>query len=275
MNSLSQYLTHPMLEGVTLHTIQWGDPSRPTVVLLHGGGANAHWWDHLAPGLAQHLHVVALDFRGHGDSDHPEEHPVGAFNQDLIALLEVLGDREVFLVGASMGGHVALDHAACEPGTRGLVLIDVARSANRRSRRSARLALTLRRTYPSRDEAVSRYRFFPPAEHATESLRRSIAEHSVGEEPDGRFGFKFDPRWFTVPSRPKPDLSRIQCPTLLIRGGESQLLSPEGAQELCGELSGAPIARAVEIEAAGHHAQIDRPEKVMEVLRGFLLPLLD
>ena len=59
-------------------------------MLLHGGGANAHWWDHVAPAFAERFHVVALDFRGHGDSERSDDLAVGAFNRDLEALLAEL-----------------------------------------------------------------------------------------------------------------------------------------------------------------------------------------
>ena len=80
-------------------------------MLLHGGGANAHWWDHLAPELARSFHVVALDFRGHGDSDYPDPER-GAFNWDLRALLDHLAAPDAVLVGHSMGAAIALEHAA-------------------------------------------------------------------------------------------------------------------------------------------------------------------
>ncbi len=267
MEGKSQYFTLPRLAGIQLHSLHWGDRSEQTLVLLHGGGANAHWWDHLAPELAERSRVVALDFRGHGDSDHPEELTVGAFNDDLEALLEYLGAAEAILVGHSMGAHVALDHAARHPATRALALIDASRGAPRKARRSARLALLFRRTYASREEAIARFRFHPPARHASESLRESIARHSVHRDSDGRFAFKFDPRWFGVPPRHAPDLSQVRCPTLVLRGGESELLARGAAEAFHAEL---PDSRFIEIEGAGHHAQLDQPEAVLAALRVFL-----
>ena len=255
------------LRGVELHLLHWGDDDRPELILLHGGGANAHWWDHMAPLLAKEYHVVALDFRGHGDSDHPEELKVGAFSDDLEALLEHLGSANAALVGHSMGAHVALDHAARHSETRALVLIDLSRGASRRSRRSARLALSLRRTYHSRSEAVARFRFLPPSEHASEALRESIARHSVREESGERFGFKFDPRWFGLPARPRPDLSAVRCPTLLVRGAESALLTREGAESLAVEIGSSTL---VEIAGAGHHVHLDRPDALLREMIRFL-----
>ena len=263
----SEYFSIPPLTGVRLHALHWGEESRSKLVLLHGGGANAHWWDHLAPSLADRFHVIALDFRGHGDSDHPEELEVGAFNRDLDALLEYLGIREVVLVGHSMGAHVALDHAARDPATRAVVLIDAARGAARRTRRTARLALLFRRSYPTREEAIARFRFHPPARAASDALRESIARDSVRQESDGRFSFKFDPRWFSIPPRTAPDLSKVRCPALILRGGESELLVHEAAEAFRDEL---PDARLVEIEGAGHHLQLDRPAEVLKELRSFL-----
>jgi len=256
-------------QGVTLHRLQWGEPGLPIVVLLHGGGANAHWWDHIAPFLAHHYQVIALDFRGHGDSDYPEELTVGAFNADLEALCHDLGRTDIALIGHSMGAQVALDHASRFEQTRNLILIDPARGAKKRTRRVARLALSLARSYQTEEEAIDRFRFVPAAEHALEPLRRHIAAHSVRQKPDGSWGFKFDGRWFGVASRPPPDLSHIECPCLVVRGEESHLLSAEAARLLCGEI---PRAKLAEISASGHHVLLDRPETLLGAMTNFLIP---
>ncbi|MBW2726297.1 MAG: alpha/beta hydrolase [Deltaproteobacteria bacterium] len=258
-------------DGVVLHCLEWTSisSSRATapVIALHGGGANAHWWDHLAAQIAIQRPVYALDFRGHGDSDYPEERRLGAFNDDLEALLGWLCREDVFLFGHSMGAAVALDHASRFGATRGIALVDLARGSGRGSRRRARLALSLRRSYRTRSEAVERFRFLPETSRADESLRRHIAEHSVRPESDGRFGYKFDPGWFSLPSRPRPDLAQIRCPTLLIRGGESGLLSAEAALEFSSQLR---ACRFVEIPEAGHHVLIDQPEALLSALEDFM-----
>lgn len=259
-------------DGVGLHALEWRDAAaaeadRPPLVLLHGGGANAHWWDHLARPLAVDRTVLALDFRGHGDSEHPALREVGAFNVDLESLLAWLGREDVDLLGHSLGAAVALDHASRFPATRSIVLVDLARGSQRGSGRRARLALALRRTYATRQEAIDRFRFLPESSHALESLRRTIAEHSVREEEDGRFGYKFDPRWFGLPSRPSPDPADVRCPVLLVRGGESLLLSDEAARAFVDEL---PDGRLEVIADAGHHVLVDRPDRLLEVVRLFL-----
>ena len=267
----SERFTTPSLGGVFLHVLHRGDASRRPLVLLHGGGANAHWWDHLAPSLAERFHVVALDFRGHGDSDHPAALEVGAFARDLEALLHHLGaderSREPVLMGHSMGGHIALEHAARSRRVRALVAIEIVRGAPTRARRAMRLALAVRRSYRTREDAIERYRFLPPAPHASETLRASIAAHSVAQQPDGRFGFKFDPRWFGLPPNPAPPLGEIRCPTLIVRGAESPLLSEEGAAAFAAEI---PAAQVAVIEAAGHNLHLEQPEAFLAVVEPFL-----
>ena len=87
--------------GVMLHALRWEAPGAAKLVLLHGGGANAHWWDALAPELARRFDVTALDFRGHGDSDHPDAIVPGAFERDLEALLARLAAPDALLLHAA------------------------------------------------------------------------------------------------------------------------------------------------------------------------------
>jgi len=237
------------------------------VVLLHGGGANLHWWDHLAPKLARNFRVVALDFRGHGDSDHPQTLQVGAFDRDLEALQQHLGCAEMALVGHSMGAHVALRHASKQPGVRKLVLLEPSMGASRKERRRSRLALAARRSYASREEALARFRFVPATPGAPESLRAAIAEQSVRQEGDGRFGFKFDRRWFSLPAPDPPHLADVRCPCLVVRGVESTLFPRAAALELTEQL---PNARLLEIERAAHNVHLEQSAQILEALQAHL-----
>jgi pimeloyl-ACP methyl ester carboxylesterase len=270
VNPFSARFTHPSLDGVHLHTLTWGSSANPALVLLHGGGANVFWWEHLAPALAQRFHVTALDFRGHGDSDYPEEVAKGAFDADLRALLDRLGRPDAVLVGHSMGAHVALRHAAAASATRAIALLEISRGAASRLRRGARLALSLRRSYATEEEAVSRFRFLPSADHADPALRSAVARNSVGELPDGRFSYKFDPRWFGLPSGTPARADDVTCPTLILRGAESRLLTHQGARQLAAEIPGAQWR---DIEGAGHNLHLDQPGKVIEALEQFLAQL--
>jgi len=194
----------------------------------------------------------------------------GAFDRDLEALLEHIGEPAAILVGHSMGAHVALSHAARHRATRAVVALEISRGGRQGERRRARLALAARRTYATRDEAVRRFQFLPATPGADEALRNAIAVHSVRREADGRFGFKFDARWFSLPRAEPPDPSRIACPTLVIRGAESGLLSAEGAAELADLIPG---GRWMEIAGGGHNVHVERPDEVLRAIRSFLASL--
>jgi len=264
----SERFTRPRLGGVHLHALHWGDASRPLVVLAHGGGANAHWWEHLAPRLGASFHAVALDFRGHGESDFPDAIPPGSFEADLHALLEHLGSDRAVLVGHSMGGEVAL-RVAAEGGAapRGLVLLDLARGHSDRARRVMRRALTIRHAYRTREEAVERFRFVPPAVHATDALRRRIADRSVHQDSDGRWSFKADPAWVDALPAGPVRAADVTCPTLFLRGSESGVCGEEGAKDL---VSALPHARLVTVPRAGHHVHVDAPDATLREIRRFL-----
>ena len=260
-------------DGVELHVLCWepkveaGKEAKAPVILLHGGGANAHWWDSVAIRLARNRPVYALDFRGHGDSHYPQDRFVGAFNKDLETMLSWLGREDVYLVGHSMGAAVALDHTSRFQATRGLALVDLARGGPPGGGRRARLALAHRRTYRTREDAIARYRFLPESDHTNDATRSYIAERSIRDEGDGRFGYKFDPKWFSLPSRPRPDLSMVQCKTLLIRGSDSPLLSAEAAREFVSQLRSGEL---IEISDAGHHVLIDQPDLLSRAIEAFL-----
>lgn len=259
--------TRSELEGVELHALRWGDRGAPPLILLHGAGANAHWWRHLAPSLAARFHVVALDFRGHGDSDQPKERVPGAFERDVQAVLDEIGAESPVLIGHSLGAHVALSFAAMHQDVRAVVLVDPSRGVSASQRRATRLALSLNPSYTTRDHAVRRFRFLPGADEASETLRRTIAEKSVSQQPDGRWGYKFDERWFALPPTERPDASRVACPVLIVRGADSPLLTAEGAAALAADL---PRGRVIEIADAGHHVIVDQPERWLAAVEAFL-----
>src|SRR6266851_2676022 len=105
------------LNGIKLHYLDWGGNSEPhLILLLHGGGAHAHWWDWVAPLLVSQGQVLALDFRGHGRSQWAGTVGYGpaSYFDDVTALTRHFG-RKVILVGHSMGGAVARWVAAAHP----------------------------------------------------------------------------------------------------------------------------------------------------------------
>jgi pimeloyl-ACP methyl ester carboxylesterase len=169
-----------------------------------------------------------------------------------------------------MGAHVALRAATRRPELRAIVAIEPSRGGRSVERRRTRLALASRRTYASRDEAISRFQFLPTAPLAPEALRGAIAAHSVRQEADGRYGYKFDPGWFGIGGGEPTELSRIACPVLIVRGAESPLLSAAGAAEWINEIAD---AAEVEIPGGGHNVHIECPDEVLAAVEAFVTPL--
>ena len=140
-----------------------GNPTAPPLVLLHGGAAHAHWWDHLAPLLAEQYHVVALDLRGHGDSSWvvPPAYEIEDYVGDLEEAFAALHLESPVLVGHSLGGFIALTYATRHAATlRGLIVVDM--GFRLRSSRTMRFLRNMPSPhYENEDEVLRRFQLFP------------------------------------------------------------------------------------------------------------------
>src|SRR4029079_19396877 len=103
------------VRGIELHWLEWGEPSAPPMVLLHGLTGHAHTWDHMAAALAQRFHLYVPDQRGHGDTAHAATYRTQDFVDDIEALREHWGIERFVLMGLSMGGHNAMAYIASHP----------------------------------------------------------------------------------------------------------------------------------------------------------------
>src|SRR5919106_1158464 len=108
MNLLRPQDRYLHLGGLRLHLLDWGGEGRTPLLLLHGFTGSAHAWDTLAIALQPHFRVLALDQRGHGDSDPADVYsPIAAFD-DIAGVVDQLGLTKLVLVGLSMGGRNAM-----------------------------------------------------------------------------------------------------------------------------------------------------------------------
>jgi len=266
--SSSGFFTAPA-DGARLHYLLWeAAPLQPLLLLLHGGGAHAHWWDHVAPAVASGHRVVALDFRGHGDSEHtPGRYGLDRLAGDVESLIDHLGGTAA-VVGASMGGQVAMRVAARSERIRRLVIVDVPPGpppeafAHRDRLRAAK-------RYASREEGLTRFRLIPPETAAPSALLAHVAAHSLRETGDGAWTLKFDPAVFAGvgPETPAGFLGRIACPCLIVRGERSRLLLAEVAAAMAGAI---PRGRLVTIPGAHHHVFLDKPGEFADAVGRFL-----
>jgi esterase len=266
------------LHGRRFHYVEWGQAAAPPVVLLHGITGHARTWDDEARLLAERYRVLVLDQRGHGDSDPAPDgdYSDDALLGDLTAFADALGLRRSTLVALSLGGRVAINVAGRHP-TRveRLVIVDIGPeiAAVGRARVGALLAGAPER-FESVQDVITHMRANAPL--YAEAMLRHRAQHAVRPLPGGGFTWKYDRALreairqgrMRVPADLWAQWRAITCPTLLVRGALSDILSDETAKRMVDEL---PAARLVVVPGAGHTVPGDQPAAFQSLLREFLM----
>lgn len=258
--------------GCPIHFIEWGEAASPGLVFVHGGAAHAHWWSFLAPLLADRWHSAALDLSGHGDSGRREAYSLEAWVEEIMAVAE----RAAFpgppvVVGHSMGGLISIQ-AARDHGDRlaGVVLVDAPlRRPDPESQEGSRTrAFRAPRLYPTREEAVARFRLLPEQPVLHRFLFDHVAGYSVREVQEG-WTWKFDPMVFARPRFPMGErLAEARCRLALLYGEHSEIVPPEVAAYTA-EMMG-PEAPVISIPGAHHHLLVDRPLEFVAALGNLL-----
>jgi pimeloyl-ACP methyl ester carboxylesterase len=263
--------------GLTFHYVESGDPAGRPIVLLHGITGHARTWDRLAPDLGHAFRVIALDQRGHGDS-HPTadgDYSTAAMAGDLGAVADALGLGTFTLLGLSMGGRVAIAFAGTHPArVDRLVIVDIGPDIHLPglSRVRSMMAGAAERI-ESVDQAIEYIRRANPRYDEAE-LRHRVT-HGLKRLPDGALAWKYDRALREMMRsggrREEMDLwgplGRITCATLVVRGAESDILSPEIAKRMMDTLR---EGRLVEIPEAGHTVPGDQPAAFASAVRSFL-----
>jgi esterase len=270
--------THDVvLRRMRFHYLDWGTAGRPSIVFLHGGGLNAHTWDLVCLGLRRERHCFALDQRGHGESewspvmDYGTESHVG----DLEAFVEHLGLERFVLVGMSLGGANALAWAGRHSQRlAGLVLIDVGPEIRTAGAQKIAAFTSNQKPMESLDEVIDRALAFNPRRDR-ELLRLSL-RHNLRQTPKGHWMWKYDQRHRGTVDPGAAERRRellwgavatVKCPTLVVRGAQSDVFHDEDAERLAAALA---RGRWVRVENAGHTVQGDNPAGLLTELRAFL-----
>jgi pimeloyl-ACP methyl ester carboxylesterase len=269
---------HVVLRAMRFHYLDWGTPGRPPILFLHGGGQTARTWDLVCLALRGAYRCLALDQRGHGDSEwsYTMDYLPEAHAGDIAALLDHLGLERVAIVGMSMGCLNGLEFAIRHPERlTAFVAVDAGptiRIAGGRSivdfrRRTAML--------DSLDDYVAEAVRFNPRRDPR-LLRRSLL-HNLRRLPDGRWTWKTDQRRdFEVDAMTARmealwgRLDAVRCPALVVRGAESDVFLDEHAERFARAL---PDGRWVRVPGAGHTVQGDNPRGLIEALTTFLVGL--
>jgi pimeloyl-ACP methyl ester carboxylesterase len=253
------------------------DPARPTVLLLHGGGQNRFSWKNTSQILADRgMHVVALDSRGHGDSDRAPDanYSVDALCRDTLAVIDQIG-RPVILIGASMGGMTGMlvaDAAGPDKVTK-LVLVDVVpryeKDGSARIREFMASGMDGFQTLDEAADAVAAYLPHRTRPRSPEGLKKNLRLR------DGRWFWHWDPAFLTAPlddpfirvDRLEQAVMGLPIPILLIRGKLSDVVSAENVKDF---LAKVPRAEFVELSEAGHTAAGDDNDAFSEVVVQFV-----
>ncbi len=263
------------LRRLRFHYLDWGSEGRLPFVLLHGGAQTAHSWDDFAPVAREEYHVYALDQRGHGDSDWAPDGDYSRQTQceDVAAFVSALQLSPFILAGLSMGGINAITYAARYPDTvHALIIVDVGPEINTQGRENIQ-NFTRIEELDSFEAFVERAHQFN-SRRSVDNLRQRLS-YNLRQQPNGKWTWKFDQQRLGAGGRSGSgpeglweDVRKIRCPTLIIRGGESDILTPEAAQRL---QTAIPQSRLAVVPRAGHSVMGDNPAgfaaTVLEFLR--------
>lgn len=263
--------------GVTLAGDSWGDPGGPLVLLQHGGGQTRHAWKGAGEALgAAGYHAVAFDARGHSDSDWA---PDGVYGQeamvaDLVSLVGALGDRRPVLVGASMGGGVSLVAVGEDRvDATALVLVDIAPQIALEGVRKIQAFMSQRpEGFDTLEEVADAIAGYQPQRARPRKLDGLAKNVRLGE--DGRYHWHWDPAYRSATRNLENRQARLEAcarslvlPTLLVRGGLSDILTEEGAQ---GFLQLCPHSEYVNVTGAAHMVAGDRNDVFAGAVIDFL-----
>ena len=270
--------------GFNFHFLEWGDPrEKNAIIFLHGYIETSKIWLDVGSDLGREFRTIAIDARGYGKSQYApnQDYSRTAQIEDLEAIIENLKLRSVKIVGQAMGGATAICYAAEHPEmVSALVLIAAAPEVLRSGMESARRLLSTAEEFPSMAAASDAVRpFYPYA--TSEQLERRI--NSALHLQNGRYRWNFDPAFRDPTIRPAPadptqkrynDLwdstDKIQCPVMLVRGAETDMMTPEAVQRLHRRIVGSRISL---IEGAGHPVPTDQPSMLSLNIREFLQSL--
>ncbi len=266
---------YAVANGLRLHYVEWGEASKPPVVLLHGLRAYGHWFDEFADVAEPHYRLIALDQRGRGESDWAKDgtYNTDAYVADLAALTAELNLGRFVLIGHSMGGTNAVNYAAKYPEqVSALVIIDSAPELDQRGVQRIRRELgETPKSFASWDEArafIRRLHVRPSDRHIATRLTWMLKETAPGRIVWRLDDAIFDPRMTPdPPARTWSMLQQIRCPTLLVRGGLSDLVTVETAGRVAATVPGGSW---VEVAEAGHMVIEDNPDGFNAAVMPFL-----
>jgi pimeloyl-ACP methyl ester carboxylesterase len=256
-----------------------GDPSAPSVLLLHGGGQTRHsWGGAMRELITRGYHVINLDARGHGESEWAPDgdYTLEMLARDLEAVIATLPSKPA-LVGASMGGATALTLV----GTReramaaALILVDIVPQMNPAGTSKIQTFMKSHEggfaTVEEAADAVSAYNPSRPRPSDLSGLMKKLRLRA-----NGRLYWHWDPRVIRSPDGVEPPLPReqlsraaehVRIPTLLVRGLNSDIVTDSGVADIKTRI---PTIELFDVAGAGHMVAGDKNDAFNQGVFEFL-----
>ncbi len=276
-------------QRLRLHYVDWGNPSAPPLLLVHGGRDHCRNWDWVAERFRRDWHVIAPDLRGHGDSQWSPDgnYSMSGYVYDLAQLIHQQKLAPVTIVAHSLGGNIALRYTGVYPeSVRKLVAIEglgpspkmmaerQKKTVDQRMREwideQRTLSGRLSRRYPTIEDAFKRMQ--DENKHLSPEQARHLTQQGVNQNEDGTYSWKFDNyvRAWKPDELPYAEIeqlwARISCPSLLVYGKESWASNPEAD----GRIAHFKAAKVVSFEGAGHWVHHDRLDAFVDTVREFI-----
>jgi len=265
-------------EGIKIAGDSWGNPDNQLVILQHGGGQTRHAWKGAGETLgAAGYHAVALDARGHGDSDWAGEGNYSADKmvEDLRCIIQAVGSENPVLVGASMGAGTSLVAIGEKSmNARALVMVDMAPRIEPEGQAKIQAFMNQKPDgFDSLEEVAEAIANYQP--HRKRPRNLDGLAKNVRLASNGKYVWHWDPaRRSSRPGAPdyrerlQSAADNLRLPVLLVRGGLSDVLSESGAQSF---LNQCPHAEYVNVSNAAHMVAGDRNDIFADSVIEFLL----
>ena len=267
--------SHTVTLGRTpYHYIEWSNPGKPKMVLLHGMKVEAHCWQEVSDVLKADFHIYALDLKGHGKTAHGTVHDPDYTPAQISSELKEFYDNVIqepfHIAGYSLGGQYAMNYAALYPGTlKSLILLDTAPEI---SLLGVFFLMVLggsrNRVFPSKAEFIAKYE-----KHGMEKIGRYMAEYTLKARSDGKYEYRFDEQNLAPKTSREyrarvkelwEDMRTIQVPTIFLVAEKSQIVSSRILRKMKQAM---PKIEITTVPKVGHEMVFSAPQFIAGTLR--------